>query len=617
MSATLYPYYEQELHFIRHEAEEFAKQYPAAAGQLLLERNQSRDPHVERLIEAFALLSARVEKKLDDEFPEITDGMLAALYPHYLAPIPSMAIAQFDADPASPQPNGMQLPRGSAISSPLVEGVACRYRTCYPVTLWPVHVTEAALEFAPFDKRLKPPAHTAGILRIRLETDADLPFSELTLDSLLFHLQGDDALTAVLYEQLLNRATRVEVHSAQPDDRRLLGTLSPEQALSPVGFADDESLLPYPPQSSKAYRLLTELFSFPQKFSFVDVRGLNETLKEAAGQIDLVIYLSEADERLAGEVNAETFRLGCTPVVNLFEKVCEPIRLTQTKTEYQVIPDVHHRDTLEVYSVNQVTGIGGANASTRYTPLYGLDHENSWSGDDEAHAYWHTRRRPSLKAGDTGTDVSLRLVDLDFEISQPAEQSVTVRATCTNRDLPSRIPSGPAGLRFQMDEAFPVRSVRCLRQPTAPMHPPLGKQAHWRLISHLSLNHLSLSGGTAAKSSLQEMLRLYDFADQGSSRSRAIINSEMIDGIVSVATRRTACRIGGPQDGGFCRGNAIELELDEENFRSVGAYLFASVLERFFAEYTTVNSFTKLTYKSKQNGIQTIWPPRSGDTPLV
>ncbi|TWT90071.1 hypothetical protein Mal64_04540 [Pseudobythopirellula maris] len=614
MSTTLYPYYEKELHFIRHEAEEFAKQYPAAAGQLLLERNQSRDPHVERLIEAFALLTARVEKKLDDDFPEITEGMLTALYPHYLAPIPSMAVAQFEADPSSPQPTGLPIPRGAGVRSQPVGGAPCRYQTCYPVTLWPIRVAAASVDFPPFDTELKPPAKTAAVLRISLEADADLLFSQLSLDTLRLHLSGDDHLMATLYEQLMGHATRVEVRSGDKE-KRLLGTLGGD-AIQPVGFAEDEGLLPYPPQSSHAYRLLTELFSFPQKFAFIDIQGLAATLPEALDKIDLVIYLDEADERLAGEVTADTLRLGCTPIVNLFPKVCEPIRLTHAKTEYPIHPDAQHRDKMEVYRIERVTGVG-AGSTTRFAPLYGLDHENSWAGQDEVRAYWHARRRPAARHDDAGTDMSLRLTDLDFHPTQPAEQSVTVQALCTNRDLPRRLPSGPAGLKFEMESSYPVRGVRCLRQPTAPMRPPLDAGAHWRLISHLSLNHLSLGQEELAAPTLQEILRLYDFADRNANRKRAIANSEMIDGVVGVGARNATCRIGGPKDGGFCRGVAVELELDEQNYRDTGVYLFASVLERFFAEYATVNSFTRLTLKTKQRGKLKTWAPRAGATPLV
>ncbi|MEQ8849458.1 type VI secretion system baseplate subunit TssF [Botrimarina sp.] len=615
MSATLYPYYEEQLHFLRRDAGEFAKQYPAAAGQLLLDDQGSRDPHVERLIEAFALLSARVEKKLDDEFPEITDGLLGTLYPHYLAPIPSLGTACFQADPASPQPAGVRLPRGSVVRTEPVDGVACRYRTCYETTLWPLEVTHASVGFPPLADHLAPPPGAGAVVRIGLRTHGELPLGELSLDTLRLCLDGDSALMAELYECLFNRALRVEAWTAGGGRPHKLSE-SPASALRQVGFAADEGLLPYPSQSSAAYRLLTELFAFPQKFAFVDITGLRAALRDAAHEAELVVYLSHADERLTHEVSRDTFRLGCTPVVNLQEKVCEPIRVDHTRTEYPVIPEAQRRGAFEVYSVDRVTGVD-PRSQTEYRPLYGLDHENSWEGPEQATAYWHTRRRPAARHDDAATDVSLRLTDLGFDPAAPGDRSVTVRATCTNRDLPTRLPAGPAGLRLRSESSQPVRSVAFLRPPSAPIRPPLGKRAYWRLVSHLSLNHLSLVDQQSGADALRAMLRLYDFSDRTADRARAIAASEMIDGVLGVSSRATACRIGTARDGGFCRGVAVDVDVDEDNYRGVGALLFGSVMERFFAEYATVNSFTKLTLRSKQRGEIKSWPPRSGDTPLV
>ncbi|TWT97773.1 hypothetical protein Pla108_19250 [Botrimarina colliarenosi] len=615
MSKTLYPYYERELHFLRHEAEEFARQYPAAADQLLLDGGRSRDPHVERMIEACALLGARVEKKLDDEFPEITDGLLATLYPHYLAPVPSMAIAQFKPDPASPEPGGSVVPRGSGLRTPTVDGVACRYRTSYETTLWPITVTDARVELPPFDSKTTAPPATVARVHLRLRAHADMMLSDLSLDRLRLHLHGDDALMASLYQHLLENALRIDVVDADAAPGRLLATL-PANSILPVGFEEDEGILPYPATSNVGYRLLTELFAFPQKFAFVDVTGLADALPEAGREIELVVSLREADERLANEVDRETFRLGCTPIVNLFDKVCEPIRLTHTRTEYPILADAQNRESAEVYSVDRVVGV--TTQKTRaLTPLYGLNHENSWSNDDAARAFWHTRRRPSDRYDDPGSDLWLRVADNDFDPHAPADETLTVYATCTNRELPTRLAGGPEGLLLKSDAALPIRSVHCLRQPTAPMRPPLGKDAYWRLVSHLSLNHLSLSDERFAADAFQEILRLYDFADRNADRRRAILNSEMIDGVVSLASRRTTCRIGGPRDGGFCRGVAMELTLDEAGFRGVGAYLFGAVAERFFAEYATVNSFTRLTLTTKQSGVVKTWPPRSGSVQLL
>ncbi|QDV74007.1 type VI secretion system baseplate subunit TssF [Botrimarina mediterranea] len=615
MSTTLYPYYERELHFIRHDAEEFAKQFPAAAGQLLLDGGQSRDPHVERLMEAFALLSARVEKKLDEEFPEVTDGLLGTLYPHYLAPIPSMAIAEFKPDPSAPQPTGTPVPRGSRLRATTPDGVACRYRTCYDTTLWPLDIVESRVELPPFAPSLSPPPKTQGVLRIRLRAHADMALADLTLDKLRFHLQGDAVLVAKLYELLLTSVTSIEVYDAEASDKRRLAVLS-DGAIQPVGFEENEGLLPYPATSNHAYRLLTELFAFPQKFAFLDLSSLAPALVEAGRTVDVVVYLSEVDERLAAEVDADTLRLGCTPIVNLFEKVCEPIRLTHTRTEYPIVPDAQQRDATEVYAIDRVVTVDGMK-SQELRPLYSLNHENSWPGADEARAFWHTRRRPSDRCDDAGSDVWLRVADRDFDNEKPAEHTVTVHATCTNRNAPERLTGGPHGTPLVGDTPLPIRSVRCLSRPTAPMQPPLGPRDAWRLVSHLSLNHLSLVDERFAAPALQELLRLYDFADRRRDRRRAILNSEMIDGVVSLSSRPTTCRIGGAQTGGFCRGVAVELVVDEESYRGVGAYLFASVLEHFFAEYATVNSFTRLTLATKQSGVVKTWPARAGGVQLV
>ncbi|MCA9258522.1 MAG: type VI secretion system baseplate subunit TssF [Planctomycetales bacterium] len=615
MTASLYPYFEQELHFIRRDADEFARQFPAAAGQLLLERNRSRDPHVERLIEAFALLTARVQKRLDDDFPEITDGLLSTLHPHYLAPTPSLAVAQFVADAANPQPTGLRLPRGTGVRTAPVDGVACRYRTCYPVELWPIEVAGAQLETPPWKGDVRPPAGAGAVLRISLRTQGDLHFSQLPLERLRFHLHGDQALTALLYEALFTQAIDVELRGSDDPDapQRRLGAA----ALSQVGFAQDESLLPAPPGAATPYRLLTELFAFPDKFFFFDVDGLGgDALDACEGQLDLLIYLRRCDERLASEVGQGTFRLGCSPVVNLFPKICEPVRVNHTRTEYLVKPDVAQPRGLEIYSVDQVVGVRPGKM-VEYLPFYGLNHENSWEPDDENRIYWQTQRRPAAAHDDRGSDVYLRLVDIDFSPGEATEESVTVTATCTNRGLPALLPSDPMGLRLELESAAPVKEVRCLKQPTAPLQPPTGRRAQWRLASHLALNHLSLTEPEGGLESLREILRLYDFADAGSDSSRAIVNTQMIDGVRALRTRRTVARIGSASSGGPCRGVAIEIELDEENYRTVGPYLFGSVLERFFGLYCTVNSFTQLELTSRRGALHKKWPPRSGEAPLL
>ncbi len=292
MSESIYRYYERELAFIRQMAVEFAKQYPAAAGRLLLEPNRSLDPHVERLIEAFALLAGRVHQKIDDEFPELTDALLNVLYPHYLAPIPSLAVVQMVPDPArTPMKDGFHLPRYSKLRTRPVQDLPCKYRTAYPVSLWPVAITAARVQGPPFPTGFRPPPGTAAALRLTLEGQAGAKFSDLSLDVLRLHLLGENELIALLYEVLLNQTKQVMLRAPDDTTRKPI-FLTPAEAIRPVGFEADEGLLPYPPRSFPGYRLLTELFSYPAKFLFVDLAGLSRACRAGFGKtMEVVLFL--------------------------------------------------------------------------------------------------------------------------------------------------------------------------------------------------------------------------------------------------------------------------------------------------------------------------------------
>jgi type VI secretion system protein ImpG len=616
MSRDLYPYYERELVAVRQLAQEFARLYPAAAGRLMLEPTRSTDPHVERMIEAFALLAGRIRHKLDDEFPELTDALLHVLYPHYLAPVPSAAVVQFVADAArTPLDNGFALPRGSRLFTPAVQGVPCKYRTAYPVMLWPVAVESARLQGPPYPPGVNPPPGTAAILRIRLEAQAGASFDKLALESLRFHLLGENQLVAELYELLLNHATQVVLSA--PDKPAVKPIVLPPSSVSPVGFESDEGLLPYPKQSFPGYRLLTEFFAYPAKFWFLDVAGFGRARAAGFGaKCDLTVYLRRTGGNLEQGVDGATFRLGCTPVVNLFEQAAEPIPVTQARHEYRVVPDVAHPIGLEVYSVDEVAGIdpeGGP--PTVYRPFYSIDHA---TGRGERGAFWHPTRRASTLEGDRGTEVFVSMVDGGWNPSMPATSTLVVRTTCTNRDLPQALQRAGDRLALSLEGAAPVSVIRCVRTPTLPLRPLRRKGGYWRLLSHLSLNHLSIADGAEGLASLREMLRLYDFSDPESGQQLAEVNRLIVEGVVGLSSRRAVGRVDGAMASGFCKGVEVTVELDEEKFVGTGAFLFASVLERFLGGYASLNSFTQLVARSRQGeGVLKRWPPRAGDRTLV
>jgi type VI secretion system protein ImpG len=607
MDDDLLAYYNGELRYVRELGAEFAAKYPKVAARLQLEAGRCEDPHVERLLEGFAFLAARVRKKIDDEFPEITDALLGLLYPHFLRPLPSMTIVQLVPGPDAGEPAvGFTLPRGARLESEPVRGGTCRFQTAYPVTLWPVTVEDARLYHDRVVVPDKPP-EAVSLLQLNLRATGAAKFSGMAADPLRFYIDGEPPNVHALYELIFNRVCRVVARGTRAGGVTESVVLGPD-AIRPVGFGRDEGMIPYPTRSFPGYRLIQEYFAFPEKFLFFDLVGLGRLRGRGWGDAVEVNLFLDRPPRPEVTADAKSFRLGCTPAVNLFSMVTEPIRLDQGQAEYRVVPDVHRPLATEVYSIDEVVSTSAyLDEPVRFEPFYALRH----GGGDRRDAYWYESRRPSQAPGDSGTEVHLSFVDPDFNPGRPAAEAVTVRATCTNRDLPGRLPFGGDRGDFTLEAPGPVSRVRCLRKPTLPLRPRLGRGSRWRLISHLSLNHLSLTDDDEGLESLRAIFRLYDWADSAVTR-------QQIDGIVRVASRRVAGRVSRAAGGAVCQGIEVTLEFDESHFVGSGVFLLASVLERFLGTYASINSFTQLVARSRQREeILKRWPPRAGDRTLL
>jgi len=604
----LLAYYNRELTFLRQMAAEFAEKYPKIAARLVLEPDRCEDPHVERMIEAFAFLAARVHLKIDDEFPEITEALLGILYPHYIRPIPSMSIVEFHLDPEQGKlSTGLTVSRDSVLYSRPVDGFPCRFRSCYETTLWPVRVAEAQWRTP---DRLQPPLkapEAVAALRVHLRCFPDVSFEKLGLKKLRFYLNGESNLVHALYELLSNNCAQILARDPTPNSR-LRPVALPPDALRPVGFAEDEGVLPYPRRSFLGYRLLQEYFAFPEKFLFLELTGL-EALAAARFQesADLLFLISpferpERQQMLELGISEKTLRLNCTPIVNLFPQTAEPILLDQTRHEYPIVPDVRRRNSSEVFSVDEVVSSSPQSHEViRFEPFYSFRHATR---REKNQTFWLTSRRASQRVGDEGTDVNLALVDLSARPSHPSVDTITVRCTCTNRDLPARLPFGSEAGDFELEGISAIKRIVCLRKPTAAIRPPTGRGAHWRLISHLSLNYLSLV--EAGKQALQEILRLYNFADSA-------YLERQIAGITELKSRRHLARVRSDFGISFARGTQVEMKLDEDQFEGGGVYLFASVLEQFLGLYATMNSFSQLAVSTAQRKeALREWPPRAG-----
>lgn len=612
MREDLLEYYERELTFLRQMGAEFADRYPKVASRLILERTKCDDPHVERLLEAFAFLTARLHLKIDDDIPEISQSLMQIVYPHYVRPIPSLSVVQFHIDPEQGKlSTGYQIPRNSMLYSRPVNGTPCKFRTCSDTTIWPVTVEKAEWRTP---ERITPPLGTMlsdvmAVVRLELRCLPDVSFDKLELDWLRFYINAESGVAFTLYELLANNCRGVIVRD--PTSGAKLRLDLPASVVRPAGFEEDEALLPYPLRSFDGYRLLQEYFAFPQKFLFFDIGGFRRLRQAGFGsRAEMLILLSpferaERQHSLEVAVSSNTFRTACTTAINLFEQTSEPILLDQRRHEYLITPDARRKATTETYSVEDVTGVmPHAGGLVRYTPFYSWRH-----GEPHEKAYWFETRRLCSWRSDDATDIYVSFVDRGGHPASPDEDAITLRLMCFNRDLPSRLPFGNEDGDFELEGGGPIRRIVALVKPTPVIQPPLGKALHWRLISQLSLNYLSIVDGGA--DGLREILRLHNFGEQ-------TWNDRQIQGLLDVRSRPALTQITSEDGVSFVRGRHVDIELDEENFAGGGVYLFASLLEHFLGLYVSLNSFSVLSARTRQRKeVLREWPPRAGNRVLL
>lgn len=614
MRPELLDYYERELTHFREMGAEFGRKYPRVASRLLLEADRCEDPHVERLIESFAFLAARLHLRLDDDLPELTTALLDLIYPHYLRPIPSMTVVECHVEPGAAGKQGVAIsvPAGTALTSKrTVDGMPCRFRTAWGVELWPVTVAECSWRMP---EQLPRPVRVSGAaaaLRMVLRGGKDVFPGAIGLSRLRFYLSGDSNVIFTLYELLASKCISILLRDPRAVDGRTVSL--PLSSLRPGGFAEDESLLPYPRRSFDGYRLLQEYFAFPQKFLFFDLDGLEAMSSFASSEeIEVLLHFGRFDrperqQALEVGVSAETLRLGCTPAINLFSQAAEPILLTQTQHEYRINPDARYAGMMEIFSVDSVLATSPSKRQTTpLQPVYAYRHS---SLDESRTVYWHTSRRYAGFEERQPSSTWLSLVDVDGVLSAPGADVLTVHCSCTNHDLPSRLSFGADDGDFDAAGLAGVQHIRALHRPTASLDPPSGKGRLWRLISQLSLNYLSLS--EEGLPALQEILRLHNFSQSSQLEAQ-------IGGLTALDLRRHFAIVHGPEGSAPARGVQVGIELDERQFASGGAYLFAAILERFLGSYVSMNSFTQMQAATNlRKEVLGRWTPRAGSRVLL
>ncbi len=615
MDHRLLQYYNRELQYIRELGGEFAREFPKIAGRLALDAFECADPYVERLLEGFAFLAARVQLKIDSEFPRFSDHLLEMVYPHYLCPTPSMAVVQFIANQKQLIADGYTVARGTPLKANLGKGdqTACEYRTAHELSLWPfeiVSIAHSGYVSELGDVRLPSRKQIKGVFRIRLRALNDLRFSTLAVDRLPLFIRGAGPVPIRLHELLAGHSIGMLLR----DPDRTFSELVTDEAVEPLGFEDDQALLPYTPRSFQGYRLLHEYFAFPSRFSFVELRSLQAGVRRChAPELEIVILLDRHDAFVETGLTPSHVALHCTPAVNLFPRKADRIHLSEAANEYHVVPDRTRPLDLEVYSVTEVVGFGATTDVRRdFRPFYSLTERAP--GQDGS--YYTVHRQPRMnstrqkmygpRSTYLGQELFLALVDGNEGPYRSDLRQLAVSTLCTNRDLPLSMPVGTGKSDFYVESGAPVDSVRCVAGPSVPRQIHAWGQTTWSLISHLALNYLSITQPEGmGVAPLRDLLQLY--ADLAEPELR-----RQIEGITSVSSVPIIRRVSKGWPPSLARGLEVTLTCDETAFEGTSVFLMGAVLDRFFAKYVSINGVTETVLKTTQRGEIARWPTRIG-----
>ena len=623
MNRTFLALYNNELHHLREVAGEFAREFPKIAGRLALDKDakeECADPFVERLLEGFAYLAARVQLKLDAEFPRFTQSLLETVYPHYLCPTPSMAVVRMEADPQSAgTPEGFPVPRGSALrGTSSASDTSCEFRTAHDVHIWPLRVAEGKyLTRNMAELALPDSLRGKAAIRIRLQTNVGVKLNTLELDRLPIFVRGLNETPSAIFEQIFARASHVIVRTTKANGN--VCHVMPATTLKRVGLREDEALLPFAPRGFEGYRLVQEYFAMPERFLFFEFTELREAIAKCdCEQVDLIILLKESEPRLENVVDAESFDLFCTPVINLFPKRLDPISLGERFSEYHAVADKTRPLDFEIYQIQKVVGQGAsAESQQMFQPFY-----LARDVDLESAAYFNAHRVPRVLSARekqfgatssyTGSELYISLVDGQNAPYRAELAQINATALCSNRHLPIQLVTRQGKTDFRLDLFAPVSSIRCVAGPTDPRPAHPDGEIAWRVISHMSLNYLSLlnQDGDAGPSGLREMLKLY--CDVHDARSQ-----KQVDGILAAYCKPIIRRVESPGPLTFGRGLEVVVEFDEHGFEGTGIFILGSVLEQFFSRYVSLNSFTETVIRSQQRGDIIRWPTHPGKRPII
>jgi len=576
----LLSYFGQELAALRESAQDFARRHPRVAQGLDLSGQESRDPHVERLIESFAFLTGRLQRDLDREFPRVASGVLENVCPSLLSPIPSMSVAQLGVVEGTTQNRALIVPKATQLHVQADSGEPIRFQTTRPITVWPIQLNQVELT-------------EGGDLCLTIEANPGVDIKTLEITELEFYVQGDWRRVGGLID-LIGSQTPLVLAGSSHDNLRPV----PGASVSIPGMLDAEPSVALPPGGHPAYQLLQEYFAFPQRFHFLRISGLAEALKNSVSTT-IALRLGPSARRLPA-FGREHILLACVPIINFFRRTSEPITLKEDQLEYRLVADRARESSTEIHSILQVTSSQPGAAKPDVIPPHAALNE-----DLEGGLCWLSRRDQTLRENLSGTDVFLSFVDGSLYPAATLPPIIYADLLCTNRALAEQLPSGA---RLQIEGAQSGIQARLCIEPSRQKAPPLAGDSVWRLTQLLTLTHGSLVHGPSPHKRVQSMLSLF----AGSARR----DGEQIQGLLGLTVTPTTLRRSDQPWQPFCPGLSVRLELDPQAFNSGSMVIFSGVLARFLTLYCSVDRFIQTSvWRGEDQLIE--WPPMHGGQALL
>lgn len=620
MDPRLLKYYNNELYYLRELSQEFAQAYPKTASRLGLQENEATDPYVERILEGFCYLTARIHLKMDSEFPRFSQQLLEVIYPSYLSPTPAMCIVQLTPDKIIDTQDGHYLiNKGTRLkaTSNQSKKTSCEFRTAHDVDLWPISLIKAHFDTSDriFNKNnLSSNNNAQSALLLDFEITHHLKKEDKIPDKITLHLKGNLEQTNFLYETLCENVIKVFIKPYGEEHWKSL----PADSIQPEGLDDDQALLPYSSKDFHGYRILHEYFSFPERFNFISINNLRKSLNNINNLqgFELLIQVKNQLDNISTKINHNNFNLFCSPAINLIEKNSDRVTLGNNKYEFHVVPDRTVPLDYEIYSINKIEGYTRDNAvDVTFKPLYTASSQYNYN------AFFSSRREPRLISDDIakyghrstyiGSEVFVSLVDRDNTPYSSILKQVGMQMTVTNRDL-SMLIDPDSDNTLSPVSSLPVSGVKIISGPSHPRPAPPESEFTWRLIRHLGINYKSLISlhDEEKNNILKEMLSIYAVLGN----KNVALN---IDSITDFKISQVTKKISGSGPLTFGRGLSIQIHIDENKVQVGGAYLLGSVLERFLSRHISLNSFIETHLYSVQRGLIGYWQPRVGSKPII